>query len=154
MVLSWHCSLSWLSRRKNSIACSAIVVELHFAHLYDNRAHIVYPSTRQCGLDECMGCLCRITRARGQESGDLLVADHFPEPIGTEQQDITSRKRYRICVHLHVRFLAQTTIDEIAPGVGINVFRLDDSRCCESGHERVILRNLRQSAGVAVEVAA
>ena len=104
-------------------------------HLYDENAHIIFPSTSQCRLQKCLSGLCWTRHARGQDGGNLLIAYHFPESIGTEQESITDSEWYGTGFHLHTRFLAQTAIDEIAPGVGIDVFWLDNPCCYKSCDE-------------------
>ena len=56
--------------------------DLYFAHLRHNDADIVFPTTCQCCLDEGKGRLCWVRHGCGQDGCDLLVAHHFPQPIG------------------------------------------------------------------------
>src|SRR5258708_3055315 len=49
-------------------------------------------------------------------------------------------------------FVDRAASDEIGSGMGIDVFRLDDACCYERGHDRVILCDLLESRGFAIEV--
>ena len=99
-----------------------------------------------------MGRISGGRHGRGQDGRDLLVVDHFPQPVGADQQDVLGSQREGRRLHFHGGFLAQTAIELIAAGVRIDLVRLDDARSHERGHHRVITCDLRESRGRAIEV--
>src|SRR5260370_41378430 len=84
---------------------------LNLAHLCDNGADIVCPTACQCCLNKCMGRIYGGRHGCGQDGGDLLIAHHFPQPVGTHEQDVSCGQREGCRLHVHGGLLAQAAID-------------------------------------------
>src|SRR6266581_8254975 len=86
---------------------------LNLAHLCDNGADIVCPTACQCCLNKYLGRIHGGRHGRGQDGGDLLIAHHFPQPVGTHEQEVSCSQREGRRIHFHGGFLAKTTIEKM-----------------------------------------
>src|SRR5581483_8959611 len=120
--------------------------------VHDDHADVVLTTAFERGLDERGADLRGPVQRGGDDLFDLVVAYHFPEAVGAEQQNILRLQGQDEPVQVLAGMMAQAAVYLVAPGMGVDVLGRDQAVFYQASHGRVVARDLGEAAGGAIEV--